>query len=250
MNQRKVFVQALLLGAVLLMLAALPAAAQGETLRLSLARTWGYSLGSDIQGSFLLTASGPQDLRSVKFYVDDQLLGEATQAPFRMALQTGNYTPGTHTLRATGQTAGGQALTGNAVTVNILSSGQGAQAAGRIILPLLIVVLLAVALGAGGSAFLTSRNRAAGQPQVYGVAGGAVCPKCGRPFALSFLAPNVVTGKLVRCPYCGKWSVVRRASPEALAAAEAAEAAASQPTVREMSAEEKLRRQIEESRYH
>jgi hypothetical protein len=63
------------------------------------------------------------------------------------------------------------------------------------------------------------------------------------------LGLNLVTRKLERCPYCGKWSLVSRASREALAAAEAAEAEASKPAIPEPSPEEKLRQQLEESRY-
>lgn len=252
MNSRKVPLSALLLGAGLLLLVALPAAAQGGALRLSLARTWGYSLGSDIQGSFVMTASGPQDLRSVKFFVDDQSLGEATQAPFRVGLQTGQFAAGKHILHAIGETGGGQTLRSNDLTVNMLSGAQSGKATGRLAVPLVIGILLVTALAAGGSAWLagrSSRGVAPGEARNYGLGGGVICPKCGRPFALPVLAPNVVTGKLVHCPYCGKWSVARRASREALAAAEAAEVIGSRPTVPEMSEEEKLRRQIEESRY-
>jgi hypothetical protein len=59
----------------------------------------------------------------------------------------------------------------------------------------------------------------------------------------------LLVGKLERCPYCGKWSVVAAASREALAAAQAAEVAASKPAVPGPSPDEELRRQIEESRY-
>jgi hypothetical protein len=56
-------------------------------------------------------------------------------------------------------------------------------------------------------------------------------------------------GKLERCPYCNKWSIVPAASLAALKAAEAAELESAKPEVPELSPEEKLRRQIEESRY-
>jgi len=91
-------------------------------------------------------------------------------------------------------------------------------------------------------------RRPAGARRDYGLLGGAICPKCGRPFGLHWWAPNLIGSKFDRCSHCGRWSVVGRASHEALAAAEAAEEAAA-PEAPELNPEEKLRRQIEESRY-
>jgi hypothetical protein len=59
------------------------------------------------------------------------------------------------------------------------------------------------------------------------------------------------THKFDRCPYCGKWSLVRRASKEELEAAElteieAAQAGAYKPDI---SPEDELRRELEDSRY-
>ncbi len=88
----------------------------------------------------------------------------------------------------------------------------------------------------------------------YGPAGAAVCSRCGLPFARSVLSVNLLTGKLARCPHCGKWQVAGMAGREALAAAEArlkggapdGETAAGEA---ELSPEERLRRQIEDSKY-
>ena len=62
----------------------------------------------------------------------------------------------------------------------------------------------------------------------------------------------MLTGKLDRCPHCGKWSVVRRATPAELSAAEAAELAAAKAEQAEtpgLSEEERLRQELEDSRY-
>lgn len=83
----------------------------------------------------------------------------------------------------------------------------------------------------------------------YGPAGGAICPHCGRTFARQLLSPNLVVGKLSRCPHCGKWSVVAAASASALAAADAAQRGPAEATDAPLSPEEKLRRQIENSKY-
>lgn len=85
----------------------------------------------------------------------------------------------------------------------------------------------------------------------YGLAGAAICPRCGKPFARPPLGLNLLVGKLSRCPHCGKWSVVARATPAALAEAEAREKAQAGPTDASpaLSPEEKLRRAIEASKY-
>jgi hypothetical protein len=62
---------------------------------------------------------------------------------------------------------------------------------------------------------------------------------------------NLGTHKFDRCPYCGKWSLVRRSSKEELDAAEAAEIEAAQAGAftPEVSEEDQLRQQLDDSRY-
>jgi hypothetical protein len=112
-----------------------------------------------------------------------------------------------------------------------------------------VIVLLALAIRL---APMLGRNRshAVGAPPAsYGPAGGAICPRCGRTFARNLLSPNLLVGKLSHCPHCGKWSVVPAASPSALAAAEAAQRNPTEVLDSSTSPEEKLRRQIEDSKY-
>ena len=87
-------------------------------------------------------------------------------------------------------------------------------------------------------------------PKSFGLAGGAVCPSCGRAFPRSVMGPNLLIGKLSHCPHCGKWSVRPRATEAELARARAAEGAedAEGPAETQDPAE-LLRRQIELSRY-
>ncbi len=134
-------------------------------------------------------------------------------------------------------------ISGDAVT--------GWKATQRIIIPFLAVVGFIIILTTVGQLTLGrgQRHLEPGTPRNYGIRGGAICPKCGRPFPLSFFSLNLITRKFERCPYCSKWSLVRVASREVLTAAEAAELESSRPAVPEPSPEEKLRRQIEESRY-
>ena len=98
-----------------------------------------------------------------------------------------------------------------------LNKEESRGAAIGIIGPMLGIVLLVMLAGAGIPALL-GRKEKVGE---YGILGGTVGPKCGLPFTLKFWGFNWFTGKLQRCPHCGKWSVVRHASPKALAAAEA-----------------------------
>ena len=77
---------------------------------------------------------------------------------------------------------------------------------------------------------------------------------CGLPFARNVLDLNMLMGKLVRCPHCGKWAVLPAASPEELAACRgpgAPDARRRDPAAEpaRLSSEEQLRRRIEDSRY-
>ena len=78
-----------------------------------------------------------------------------------------------------------------------------------------------------------------------------MCPKCGRPFALHWWSFHVGFQKFDRCDHCGKWSRVGRSSREKLAEAEMAEqeSAPAHTPAPEPSAEAKLKRQLDESRF-
>jgi hypothetical protein len=90
-----------------------------------------------------------------------------------------------------------------------------------------------------------------GAERNYGMVGGAICPRCSRPFSRHVLAPNMLVGKLERCPFCGKWSIVAAAPLDALRAAERAELTAAQEggELTQGDAEERLRKDLEDSRY-
>lgn len=227
------------------------AGAQEEVLRLSLRRDWGLGLGSQIQGLFTLSVAGAENITSVRYELDGAEIGAVTQPPFNFQFNTDRYPPGKHSLSAVARTSDGRELKSDTITVQFISAESAGQVVQRVMIPILAVVVLVTLLSAIGPLVLGrgQRRLEPGAPRNYGWAGGAICPKCGRPFGLSLLGLNLATRKLARCPYCGKWSLVSRASREALAAAEAAEQKASRPATPEISPEEKLRRQIHESRY-
>ncbi len=221
-------------------------------LDLSLRRDWGYGgFGGQIQGHFTARVHGRDDLVRVTISLDEQVLVELDAPPFEWRFVTDDYPLGKHTLVAVGVTSGGEELRSNTLHVEFVPPQQGWREAGEIILPLLGVVFGGILLAAGISWLAESRRGPlpAGAKRSYGLLGGTVCPKCGRPFGLHWWAPNMVTGKFDRCPHCGKWSPVRRASRDELTAAEQAERAAvgAMPTAHDEA--EERRRALEDSRY-
>jgi hypothetical protein len=247
MKARTVFLIALLVS----LLAAAPALAQDEELNLSLSRDWGYGgFNNDIQGTFSMKVTGPDDLARVEFYIDDTPIGEATTTPFRLQFVTDDYPLGAHTLWAKGTTADGEVLRTQTIDVTFVPASATTDMLKKILLPLAAVIVGTVLLAAVVSMITGRKLRSLppGTPRQYPL-GGAICSKCGRPFAMHILAPNVLVGKFDRCPYCGKWSVTRRAPLADLRAAEEAELAAAGRQAPEASEEEALRKELDESKY-
>jgi len=114
----------------------------------------------------------------------------------------------------------------------------------KIVIPVILLTLLI-----GLITIIIERKRGKTR-RGYGMFGGAVCPQCGYPYARHWWAPNLGTVKYDRCPNCGKWSRVPRASADELARAEAAFfGEEGELPAQELSEEEKLRKRLEESRY-
>ena len=114
----------------------------------------------------------------------------------------------------------------------------------RIILVVLVIIFrfIVPVLRSSGTAFT---------PGKYSFAGAAVCPRCQLPYSRKTMSPNLLVGKLERCPHCSKIAVVRRASSSNLETAEARLAAQGQesPEVADESRPDSLRQQIEDSRF-
>lgn len=241
------------LSALLALACATSAHAQsgGPAFTLSMRRDFGYGGFGEVQGAMSLRVSGPEELTRVVFFIDCQEMGEATSPPWQLAFHTDSYAEGTHTLSATGYTDNGLASHSNEIRVRFLSAEQAGSATGALVIPLLGGIGALMLLSFGISSLVARRRpqgTAAGTPRNYGLAGGAICPRCDRPFARHLFAPNMITGKLERCPYCGKWAIVSARSPAELAAAQAAEleGAASTPTP---GGDSDLRRDLEDSRF-
>ena len=241
---------------LLLFLTIVPAvSAQEDGLTLKLRKDFGYAWAGEIQGTFSLRVSGPDKLLRVEFLIDEKVIGEDTQPPFQFQFNTNNYALGTHRLIAVGYTDDGGTLYSNQINVNFVTSEEGWSSTGRFLIPILAVVF-GIMLLSFVIPWLMNRGKPKvtvplGTPRNYGVAGGTICPKCERPFSRNLLSPNLLVGKLERCPYCGKWSLARRASSAELAAAEAAELEMTpeREQTPALSEEERLRRDLEDSRY-
>ena len=227
------------------------ALAQSAELNLSMSRDWGYGgFNGDIQGLFSMRVTGPTDLVRVEFFIDTIKIGELGKAPFNLQFNTDNYPLGIHQLSAVGHSANGQTYNSNIISANFVPP----QSTMKFILPVLVVVVLAILLSAIVP-FLANRRKSASLPlgaeRNYGVNGGAICPKCHRPFVLPLLGMHLGFSRLAVCPYCGKWSLVGRESIENLRQAEKDELAMSQSPgqVTGQTENEKDRKDIDDSKY-
>jgi Bacterial Ig domain len=225
-------------------------------LQLGLSRDFGYGgFGNDIQGLFSLKINNPpEDLTKVEFYIDDTLIGDDTQAPYAIQFNTDSYPLGNHNLRAVGYTSAGATLNSNTIQANFVPAGAGMKSILTIVVPILVLVVVLILVSVFLPLVLNKGKLAQlplGAERKYGIGGGAVCPKCGRPFPLRLWWINLGARKIDRCPFCGKWSMVRPVSLSVLRDAEQAELAQAQPEkpiVGETEAE-KLHKEMDDSRF-
>ena len=240
--------------ALLLLALAFPVLAQQvkPELKLTLKRDFGYGGGNRIQGLFTLRAAGPPDLARVVFFIDEKPLGEDTESPFQFQFSTDSYALGMHTLSSVGYTQVGLLIASNNIRIEFVSAAEGWRTVRAIVVPLLVIVFGLVCLSFVVP-WLLGRGKLKslppGEARSYGLLGGTICPKCGRPFAIHIYGLKLLAGKLDRCPYCGRWSLVRRASPLELKQAESAELEQAVQPEPALSPEVQLRRDMEGSRY-
>lgn len=224
---------------------------EAEMLNLRLTRDFGYGgPGGDIEGTFSYRVDGPAGLVRVEFLLDGAVIGEDSEPPFRLQFNTRTYALGQHTLSAVGYTSDGQILRSAVLTRNFVDPGEASEFLKKLLLPLGAILVFALLVPAALTIASERRNPTPlGAPRKYGLSGGTICPNCSRPYSRHFWGLNTGTSKFDRCPHCGKWRVARRYTLEELRAAEQAEIEQSKATMPPMSTEEKLRRQLEESRF-
>jgi DNA-directed RNA polymerase subunit RPC12/RpoP len=181
-------------------------------------------------------------------------MGKDETPPFGLQFNTDSYPLGEHTISAIGYTNDGSTINSNQILVNFVPAQNVGEVLLKFIVPL-IMVIVAIALIAVFLLMVLSKGKLAstplGEPRKYGFGGGGICPKCGRPFPLRLWWINLGASKIDRCPYCGKWSMVRPRSVAELREAEAAELAqaGATPEISTESEADKLKRELDDSRY-
>jgi hypothetical protein len=229
------------------------AIAQEEGLHLGMSRDWGYSSGTgDIQGLFSMKVTGSSTLARVEFYIDDTKIGEKSLPPFTVQFNTDDYPIGLHTLYAVGYSTGESEMRTQEVRVNFVSADQSGKSALKIILPMGVILFAAIILAVLVPLLLTKgkvEQLPLGEERKYGIKGGGICPHCHRPFIMHLWGLNLGLSRFDRCPYCGKWSVLRSQSLAKLRQAEKAELEWGYAGVKEESEEEKLRKSLDDSKY-
>lgn len=250
------FWRILLLGCMLLAAAAAPVQAQSADLTLYLHKTMGYNSGSDIRGNFEMSVQSSQSLQSVTYLMDGQPIATVTEAPFKYKIDTAQFAIGWHEISAQAVLTDGSTLISAPKRYNFVSAEAESAGMRRILFPVLGavfgVMLLMVLVQ---TVFAKKKHPSAPEPGTerdYGISGGAICRKCGRPTPVHWMGFNLGPRvKFDRCENCGKWGVMKIVSLEKLREAEAAERRDAQaaPQVAEPSEEEKLRRELDESKY-
>jgi hypothetical protein len=243
------------MGVLLALVCVTPVMAQAA-LSLDVSKTFGYNLGNQIRGTFSMKASGPADLQSVTFLIDGQPVGKAEAAPFAIQFQTASYTVGMHELSATGTTASGQTLTSPVKNFEFISAQTEQSGMAKIVVPLLgLIGGIFVVMMLFQFVLFRGRKRepvALGTQRNYGIRGGAICPRCGRPTPIHWSAMNMgIMTKMDFCDNCGRYGLLRPRPLAELRRAEQAELADAQTAVAipEPTAEDKLKQQLDSSRY-
>lgn len=221
---------------------------EGDPLILVLSKDFGFAAAGKIQGRFKLKVQSPgEELERVDFYIDGEIVHTSSESPYQYQFNTADYSLGEHAFFVKGFRSDGTIVSSSKITREFLSAEKAWESVGRITIPLFGVILVLSLLGAIGPALLARRKEfVLGE---YGVAGGAVCPRCQLPNARNLLAPNLLVGKLQRCPHCGKWAVVPQASPQVLEMAEERYAQDGAGETPAMGGDAEYRQLLDESRY-
>ncbi|MBN1230491.1 MAG: hypothetical protein JXA19_01360 [Anaerolineales bacterium] len=224
--------------------------AQEAGLNLKLIRTFGFGgFNGDIQGTFTLKASGPDGLDKVEFYVDDLLIGVVEHPPYEVQFLTDMYNPGEHDLYAIGYLEGGTTLESVSYRRLFVSGVNAWDSIKKTLLPIFGVVILVTVMGIGFST-IGQKNKKFELGR-YGPVGGAICKSCNLPFSRSMMSPNLLLGKLEKCPHCGTFQLTISAPKAMLKVAEnlyCADQLEGEFNPEE-SDEERLLREIDDSRY-
>lgn len=258
MRTKKSAFSSFVLVVLMLVLICSPALAQtpeAPIYRLNLHRDFGYGNGADVRGLFTLSIVGPDDLESVSYYINGELMSAVNSSPFTFQFNTSQFDFGPCDLTAEITNLEGEVFTTPARKMNFVSAEQEAAGMKNITLPF-IFLFIGIILIVGIVQFAVMRKRnpngvPLGTQRNYGYAGGSICRHCGRPTPRHIWGFNIAIGKFDRCENCGKWSVMQAAPYDVLRAAEIAEKTneSNQPDFNHKSDEEKLRDLVDKSKY-
>jgi len=198
---------------------------QGNDYTIHLGKDFGYAWGSDIQGKFTISLVGDEELvEKVYFLFDGELISIIQEPPFEYQFNTVEFIPGNHSLSAEVWLKNGNLENTPILEYHFVPPDYAKQELTEILLwiggTLLGVMTIAVIVQIFAFKGRKKVSHQTGKRRDYGVLGGAVCPKCGYPFPQHIWGINLLVGKLDRCEHCGKWVMVRRATPEELQEAE------------------------------
>lgn len=223
---------------------------------LNVRKVFGFNSGNQIKGRFTLALVAPADcVRQVVFKLDDTTVAEVTAPPFSTSIETTAYPFGMHRLNAVVTLLDGSTVATPATEFNFITAAEESQGIKNLLIPLLLgvfgVMLLAVLIQTLVFKGKPKTSVEPGTPRNYGISGGTICPKCGRPFALHLFAPHLGWYKLDRCNNCGKWSVVRPVGMDVLRSAEREELKAAETQVPNQARreEDERKKMIDDSKY-
>ncbi len=230
-----------------------PALAQDSDYRINLRKDFGYGMGADIRGTFSMRLVGDEEpVDQVTFFIDNEAIGTITETPFRLQFHTDDYSLGVHSLTAEVTLQDGTAIQTEPIQANFVSAEVESKFVsitligvfGAIVVSYLIVAIVQTGLLKG------KKGQKPVQKGQYGLLGGTVCPKCGKPFPRHIWGMNLVVGRLDRCDHCGKWVMTTRASPAALRMSEdLLEESPTPPDEATIPPEKTLEQRLEDSRY-
>jgi hypothetical protein len=227
MNTKKVVSNSIRLALLIIVIICYPVFAQtpeSQQYRLDIDKNFGSGLGSDISGVFTLSVVGTDDITSVSYHIDGESMAEVTVAPFEYQFNTEQYAFGSHALTATIKNSAGDSFTTVARNMNFMSPEDEASVLNQKIIPFILILVGIVVVSRlvifGSKRKQTPINIDYGAHRDYGVAGGSICKKCGRPTPRHLWGLNILIGKLDRCENCGTWSVMQAEPIEVLRAAE------------------------------
>lgn len=260
--KKQILISFLLL-ALLVLIPVTSVMAQAEGMRIKLNRDFGYGgMGNQIQGTFSIEVTDNTPYQKVIFMMDEIVLGEKTEAPFRFRFSTDSYEPGIHQYYAIGVLADGTQVESNRITADVLSKEEANQALYKI-LGILFGSIALVGIISWAVSSVVSKKTAGSQvledgemPQGFSLKGGSICPKCGKPFSFHFFSVNLPFYKVDRCPHCGKVVLAKSMTYQAVETIVLSKKKSKAGAVDngngaavEISEEERLKRQLDDSKY-